>query len=213
MLQINLTKYNFKHIKVQDFRGVGNTFHVYRNENYPKLRITKLIDKDEVYLSAQIESYHLTYEEYSKIEGYESLDELNGINRAEVDDDCLSKWIEDIEAYYDNYMKFLETVTMPTDEELIKKIEENNDIYTSEINKAEELIHYVLDNIQSYSDQDLGRIFTYYKRLKTDNDNIVNAEDKLIELKASRLAAIHYLNTTVNQSSTFKFLKETVNAK
>lgn len=213
MLQINLTKYNFKHIKAQDFRDDGNTFHVYRNENYPKLRITKLIDGDEVYLSAQIENYHLTYEEYSKIEGYDSLDELNGIDRAEVDDDCLSKWIEDIEAYHDNYMKFLETVTMPTDEELIKKIEENNDIYTSEINKAEELIHYVLDNIQNYSDQDLGRIFTYYKRLKTDNNNIVNAEDKLIELKASRLAAIHYLNTTVNQSSTFKFLKETVYAR
>jgi hypothetical protein len=213
MLQINLTKYNFKHIKAQDFRDDGNTFHVYRNENYPKLRITKLIVSDEVYLSAQIENYHLTYEEYTKIEGYNSLGKLNGISRTEIDDECLSKWIEDIEAYHDNYMKFLGTVTMPTDEELIKKIKENNDIYSSEANKAEELIHYVLDNIQNYSYQELGSIFTYYKTLKTDNNNIVNVEDKLIELKASRLAAIHYISSTVNQSSTFKFLKETVNAK
>ena len=208
MLQINLTKYNFNHIKEEDFRDDGNTFHVYINENYPKLRITKLIDKDNAYIGARVKEYNLTYEEYSNIEGYKSLNRLNGIDRSEVTEDVLSKWIEDIETYYNNYMKFLETITIPTDEELTKKIEENNNVYKSEINKVEELIQYVLDNIQSYSDQQVYNIFTTYKELKTNN--IVKVEDKLRELKNSRVCAIHYMNTTVNQSFTFKYLKEIV---
>lgn len=215
MLQINLTKYNFKHVKEEDFRDDGNGFKVYRNESYPKLRITKLIDKEtnEVYLAATVEDYYLIYDEYSKIEGYESLDRLNGINRTEVDDECISKWVEDIEAYYNNYIKFSKTVTMPTDEELTKKIEDNNAIYNSEISKAEELVHYALDNIQNYSDEQLSCIFVNYKHLKTNNKNIVKVEDKLNQLKATRVAAIYYMNATVDRSSTFKYLKETVNAR
>lgn len=214
MLRINFTKYGFKRVEDEDFKDYdGYLLKVYKNKNYPKLRITKLILDDEVSLNAKIEDKNFAYEEYSKIEGYRALHRLYLINRAKITNECISKWIEDIEAYYNNYMTALKTAVWPTDEEFIKKIEENNSIYKAELSKAEELIHYVLDNIQNYSDEELKQIFMSYKRLKTDNHYIIPVDVKLRELKNSRVAAIRYVNDTDNDSPLFAFIKEIVNAR
>lgn len=107
MLRIRLAKYGFRHYKKDDIRLNGHLVKIYQNERYPYLLIFKTSHREtkDVYLEAKVNVGTLTSEEYSEIEGYDSLNRMNDCKRCDITDDLVSKWIEDIEAYYDRCMK------------------------------------------------------------------------------------------------------------
>lgn len=209
--QINLKKFGFNHIKEEDFRDDGNKFKVYRNEDFPKLRITKLITDADVYLDAYIEESNLTYDEYSNIEGYDHLSEFNGYERALFTEDNLRHWIANIEAYYNDEKDLEAKVTTPFKEEVLKKAEEEKEFSIKEAAEAKELLKTVVDNCTKYTDVELCSLVYSYKELETKAQIKQEDFDKKIEIiMRSRPTIINYLKKEIVHSTTYKSFMEDI---
>lgn len=207
--QINLKKFGFNHIKEEDFRDDGYKFKVYRNEDFPKLRITKLITDANIYLDAYIEDSNLTYNEYSNIEGYNTLSEFNGYDRALFTEDNLLHWIADIEAYYNDEKDLEAKVTTPSKEEVLKKAEEEKELSIKEAAEAKELLKTVIDNSTKYTDAELCSLVHSYKELETKAQIKQEDFDKKIEIiMRSRPTILNYLKNEIVHSSTYKSFME-----
>ena len=96
MKKINLTKYGFIRTPEEDFSDDGNRFTCYK---VGKVRVSKLVDRGDVYIDADMDDCRLHYEEYSTLPHCKSLNALNGISLGNITEEDLIKLYNDCIEY------------------------------------------------------------------------------------------------------------------
>ena len=173
MERINLTKYGFIRNKAADFSDDGNKFTCY---NVGKVRVSKLVDRGDVYIAADMDDCRLHYEEYSTLPHYKSLDKLNGVPTSKLTEqdliDLYNACIE-YEKEYEEKVKEAQALN-PSYEHILDCLTKINEVRQKEVADIESKVS--LDNLCKLSEYNLKTFFGYFKCLKRKVINDIKAE-------------------------------------
>jgi hypothetical protein len=184
MKRINLAKYGFIRDETHDFSDDGSRFYVYRAGK--RVRVSKCTYNGQVYISARIDGCKLTWDEYSKLSYYKSLDALNGVSIDTLTEEDLIRLYQNCLAYEKEYDKAEKTSVFPTKEELVAKYERVKAVRELELKNITE--RATVDFLLSLDKYTLDNFAHYYKELKKRTD--INPE----------ALADSYLNTAYSKT-------------
>lgn len=164
MKKIMMNKYGFIRWPEEDFSDDGNRFTCYKAGE--RVRVSKLVDRGEVYISASIDGTMLPYEVYSKLPHYTALAALNGVSMSTLTDEDLKSLYENCLAYEEEYTKAEQTIDLPTIDEIIGQCRIVKAGRQAELKEVEELLLKTLNIvIEHASDYEWRQIKDYFKSL------------------------------------------------
>lgn len=172
MKKINLASYGFIRSPEDDFNDDGNKFICFRVED---VSISKLVKNGRAYISARIDDGKLSYEVYSKLPHYKSLDKLNGVSVSSLTETDLWDLYKNCVEYSKEYQDAVNQTKYPTLQELQIKCDELTAYLQIQLDRAKQLIKdnilKIFDNGNNYKLKDL---LDYYKSLKSNVKNSYN---------------------------------------
>lgn len=173
MKKINLTKYGFIRTPEEDFSDDGNRFTCYK---VGKVRVSKLVDRGDVYIAADMDDCRLHHKEYSTLPHYKSLNALNGISLEDITEkdllDLYNACIE-YEKEYEEKVKEVQALN-PSYEHILDCLTKINEVRQKEVADIESKTS--LDNLYKLSEYNLKTFFGYFKCLKRKIINDIKAE-------------------------------------
>ena len=166
MDRLNLCKHGFVRIPTEDFSDDGNRFKMY---DYKGLRVSYLRDGDDFYISPRgCWDGRLSYEEYSKLDHYRSLDKLNGT--ANVTDTDVDELVNDIEAYMKEYLDVVNHLEAVNDEDmklLFIKVWEHFD---DQLNDMDMLLSNNIPRLMDKTTTQFGNIQCSYRAVRSQKN-------------------------------------------
>lgn len=196
---VKLTSYGFIRREEEDFRDDGNKFKVYMLPGCPNIRITMCHDKEYGYfISANVNSFKLTYKEYSTIPGYRSLDILNGgLNEEQVLDE-INQFVNNIREFQANYNEAVKNLQTISDEEIINGYKKIYDFYQARLNEVEELLtkENLLNLLLTSSSYKIDYFKNYYNQAKKELNRYIPEE----AVKLSQHNRREFLQRSTNYS-------------
>ena len=127
MKRINLVKYGFVRSPEDDFSDDGNHFTCY---TAGRVRVSKLVDDGEAYLSGRIEDGVLTYDEYSKLPSNNDVAwKYNGVSVSSLTEDDLRNFYQLCITYSNEYTDLEAQSQILSVEEAEEIFTEQNKIY------------------------------------------------------------------------------------
>jgi len=166
MKRINLTKFGFVRSKEDDFSDDGNHFTCYK---IGKIRVSKLVSDGQAYISGSMDDNKLTYEVYSKLPHYKSLDNLNGVDTSSITEEDLQDLYTTCVEYEKEYEAAVKTIVYPTQEELDEQCLKIENLRKAELKEIESKIDASILNLREY---DLTSLQKYYRNLKASTKGI-----------------------------------------
>lgn len=173
MEKINMKKYGFIYCPDENFSDDGNYFYVYR---VGRVRVSKLIDEKDAFISGRIDGRLLEWEEYSELPHYKALDRLNYVPRASITDDDLVQLYNDCVAYEKEYTELENKVrnNLPS-EEAVRNWAKINAICTKiSFDLLTKHMSAHIDDLFSLNSWDYGQIKKDYISLK---NRAIEAQD------------------------------------
>lgn len=182
MKRINLTSFGFIRDAASDFSDDGARFYVYRAG---KVKVSKTIWNERVYLSGHADIGSLEYQDYSKLAHYKNLDALNGVSIASLTEDDLKKLYADCKAYELEYIQATvqKQLSLPSVSEVTMKLDQASALRQAELDD-------VLNKVDNYGRDFLLKAPTTYW--------VASFTDTLKNLKSYVSANRYSINTYLN---------------
>lgn len=172
MKRINLVKYGFVRNPEEDFSDDGNRFQCYKVGK--NIRVSKLVSDGCAYISASIAKNKLTYDEYSVLPHYNSLDVLNGVDISSINEEDLINLYNNCLEYEKEYEEAEKNSVFPTREELINLYSEIKAIRQNELEIIKDRL--TLDKLSNLNEYSARSVLNHYKSLKNSANVDVNKQ-------------------------------------
>ena len=189
MQRVNLAKYGFVANPQGNFSDDGTRYTSWLLPGYPKVEVTKTIDKGTLYLSVHYEAEELPFEMYCRLPQYEKLRDLNGVTIQELSDEDLRIFVDDIKNFDKVYKDTVKETVYLSREQLRNKCLENLNLMLDASRKLESAC--TLNLLRHMSRYDREYVLDVYGRLleKLQEDlsskitSLLNNADGLIYMK------------------------------
>lgn len=172
MTRINMIKYGFKRWPEEDFTDDGSRFTCYKVGD--RVRVSKTIWNEMVYLNARIDSGKLDWETYSKLPHYGIISKLNGVTIASLTEDDLQELYENCLTYEAEYIDAEEHMVCPTADEVREQCLKIRAHYQEQLDELTGLINAnvvaLLFKLSDYNRKDFKSYFETIKSRATGYD-------------------------------------------
>ena len=221
MKKINLAKYGFERWPEEDFSDDGNRFTCYKHPDAPNVRISKLTAHGNVYIDGSLEQpqQDLTYEEYSKLDHYDDLDALNGVNAESVTEDQLKEFASNCIAFSKAYVEKVKKLasSVPTRQEIENKVKAIQTFYKDvkqrldafydlELKQAM-LVHVPYGKSTYYLNEGIKEFRESYDNVAEYlNRDVAKETDRVMSL--NRVSKLSFMNNKIEFPWQFKYAKQ-----